>query len=86
MIKRMKCANRPAFFGCEDNQLTPGRFYNVLDVDMVDDRIFYTVIGNDNIQIQRPADYFKFPAKVDPKKIQLMCAKCAHKVKPKRGG
>jgi hypothetical protein len=83
-MKRIVCSVRPAFFGCEDIQLTPGMFYNLISADMVDGRIFYTVIGNDKIEIQRPADYFKFPAKVDPNKIQLTCGKCMRKIKPKQ--
>jgi hypothetical protein len=90
-MKRVTCSARPAFFGCEDIQLTPGMFYDLVSKDIVDGRIFYTVIGKDKVEIQRPADYFKFPPVKDVKKINLTCGVCAHKFtkppkKEKRSG
>lgn len=86
MVKtnRVQCLSRPAFLGCEDIQIVPGMFYDLIDINLVDGRIFYTVVGKDGIEIQRPADYFKYPQKINPNKIQLMCGRCARKITPKR--
>jgi hypothetical protein len=69
-MMRVKCTSRPSIFEAIDNQVTPGKFYDVLNINSYDDRTFYNIIGDDGLQIDRPADYFIRP--LQSKKSKLL--------------
>jgi hypothetical protein len=80
-MRRVKCLARPEKFSCVDNQITPGKFYTVITTTIHDDRLFYTIIGDDGVEVDRPTDFFRNPNKSDAKKrIKLHCGVCHRKV------
>jgi len=60
-IRRVRCLRQPEMFGAIDSQITPGRFYTVLGVDPVNGEVFYTIVGNEGVEIQRSVEYFRNP-------------------------
>lgn len=58
---RVKCRVRPVKDDFVDNQLTPGKFYNVASIQERFGSIYYTVVGDDGIEVERPARFFTRP-------------------------
>lgn len=56
---RVKCTVRPTDGDHVDTQLTAGKFYNVLDINDRFGITYYTVIGDDGIEVERPHHFFK---------------------------
>lgn len=56
---RVKCTNTPSVDRFRDTQITSGKFYTVNDVKKNQDGIiFYTVVGDDGIEVDRPSFFF----------------------------
>jgi len=69
-MTRLKCTTVPSVESCVDIQLTAGRYYNVLDIKKnMDGIIFYTVVGDDGVEVERDAQFFSKPRK-------KMCTMC----------
>ena len=58
---RVKCRVRPEKEGMLDNQVSPGKFYDVVSLQERFGQIYYTVVGDDGIEIERPAQFFTRP-------------------------
>ena len=58
---RVACRRRGEMLGAIDTEVTKGKFYDVKSVDVVNNSVFYTIVGDDGIEIQRSAEYFSKP-------------------------
>lgn len=56
---RVKCTVRPTDGDHVDTQLTAGKFYDVLDTNDRFGITYYTVVGDDGIEIERPHHFFR---------------------------